>query len=35
VYTVAIGLLWVYCCMCILLFGGVVNRLVVPKDDKE
>ena len=27
VYTVAIGLLWVYCCMCILLFGGLVNRL--------
>lgn len=28
VYTVAIGLLWGYSCMCILLFGGVVNRLV-------
>ena len=30
VYTVAIGLLWVYCCMCILLFGGLVNRLLQP-----
>ena len=28
VYTVAIGLLWVYWCMCILLFGGLVNRLL-------
>ena len=28
VYTVAIGLLWVYCCMCILLFGGLINRLL-------
>lgn len=31
VYTVAIGLLWVYCCMCILLFGGVLNRVLQPK----
>ena len=31
VYTVAIGLLWVYCCMCILLFGGLINRLLTPK----
>ena len=28
VYTVAIGLLWVYCCMCILLFGGLLNRIL-------
>jgi membrane protein len=28
VYTVAIGLLWVYWCMCILLFGGLLNRLL-------
>ena len=28
IYTVAIGLLWIYCCMCILLFGGLVNRLL-------
>ena len=31
VYTVALGLLWIYCCMCILLFGGLLNRLVQPK----
>lgn len=30
VYTVAIGLLWIYCCMCILLFGGLLNRLMEP-----
>ena len=30
VYTVAIGLLWIYCCMCILLFGGLINRLLQP-----
>ena len=28
VYTAAIGLLWIYCCMCILLFGGLLNRLL-------
>ena len=28
VYTVALGLLWVYWCMCILLFGGLVNRIL-------
>ena len=31
VFTVALGLLWVYCCMCILLFGGLLNRLLTPK----
>ena len=31
VYMVAIGRLWIYCCMCILLFGGVLNRLLQPK----
>lgn len=31
IYTVALGLLWIYCCMSILLFGGVVNRLLQPK----
>ena len=31
VYTVAIGLLWVYWCICILLFGGLINRLLTPK----
>ena len=28
VYTVALGLLWIYWCMCILLFGGLVNRIL-------
>lgn len=32
VYTVALGLLWVYCCMCIFLFGGVLNRLLASQD---
>ncbi len=32
IYTVAIGLLWLYCCMCILLFGGVLNRLLQPRN---
>lgn len=32
IYTVALSLLWVYCCICILLFGGVLNRLLGPKD---
>lgn len=31
IYTVALSLLWIYCCMCILLFGGVLNRLLQPK----
>jgi len=31
VYTVALGLLWIYCCMCILLFGGILNRILQPK----
>ena len=31
VYTVALGLLWIYCCMCILLFGGLLNRLLTPR----
>ena len=31
VYTVALGLLWIYWCMCILLFGGLVNRILQNK----
>ncbi len=31
IYTVAVGLLWIYCCMCILLFGGVLNRVLQPR----
>ncbi len=33
VYTVAVGLLWLYCCMCILLFGGVLNRVLQPRHE--
>ena len=35
VYTVAIGLLWLYWCMCILLFGGLLNRWLLPKCSDE
>ena len=35
VYTVAIGLLWLYWCMCILLFGGLVNRWLMPQDSAD
>lgn len=31
IYTIAICMLWVYWCMCILLFGGVLNRILQPK----
>lgn len=27
-YTVALALLWLYCCMSIILFGGGINRLI-------
>ena len=29
VYAVALGMLWLYCCMSILLFGGGLNRLIL------
>lgn len=32
IYTAAIGLLWIYCCMCILLFGGFLNRILQSKN---
>lgn len=35
IYTVAIGLLWIYCCMCILLFGGLINRLTSPHSTND
>ena len=28
VYAVAISMLWLYCCICILFYGGTLNRLV-------
>ena len=35
IYTVAIGLLWIYCCMCILLFGGLINRVLTPHNAEQ
>lgn len=35
VYTVAIGLLWIYWCICILLFGGLLNRWLSPQKDSQ
>ena len=31
VYTVALSMLWLYCCMCILFYGGVLNRFWMGK----
>jgi len=31
VYTVALGMLWLYCCLSILFFGGAVNRFLAGK----
>lgn len=28
VYTMAISMLWLYCCLCIVYFGGAVNRFL-------
>lgn len=28
VYAVAISMLWLYCCICILFYGGTLNRLI-------
>lgn len=28
VYAMALGLLWLYCCLCILFFGAALNRLL-------
>ena len=32
VYGIAISMLWLYCCMSILFFGGALNRLLMRKD---
>jgi membrane protein len=29
VYAMALGMLWLYFCMSILLFGGVLNRVII------
>ena len=26
VYAVAVSMLWLYCCLCILFYGGALNR---------
>ena len=33
VYTIALSLLWLYCCLNILFYGGVLNRLLVGKQE--
>ncbi len=33
VYTIALSLLWLYCCLNILFYGGVLNRLLVGKPE--
>ena len=31
VYAVALSMLWLYCCICIVFYGGVLNRLLIEK----
>ena len=31
VYAVALSMLWLYCCICIVFYGGVFNRLLIEK----
>ena len=31
VYTIALSMLWLYCCMCILFYGGVLNRYLLER----
>lgn len=35
VYGIAISMLWLYCCMSILFFGGALNRLLMRKDKES
>ncbi len=32
VYTVALSLLWLYCCLCIVFYGGGLNRWLIQKN---
>jgi len=34
VYTIALSLLWLYCCLIILFYGGVLNRLLMTNTGK-
>ena len=29
VYAVALSMLWLYCCICIVFYGGVLNRFLI------
>ena len=33
VYAVALSMLWLYCCLSILFYGGALNKLLMEKDD--
>ena len=33
VYTMALSMLWLYCCLCIVYFGGAVNRFLAGSSD--
>ena len=32
IYGLALGMLWLYCCMCILFCGGLLNRWILDED---
>lgn len=34
VYAVALGMLWLYCCMSILFFGGALNRYLMEQNER-
>ena len=34
-YSVALGMLWLYFCICIIFYGGVLNRYLMDKQEKE
>ena len=32
IYGIALSMLWLYCCICILFYGGALNFLLMQKD---
>ena len=32
VYAVALSMLWLHCCICIVFYGGALNRLLMEKE---
>lgn len=34
VYAVALSMLWLYCCLSIVFYGGALNKLLMDKEDK-